>query len=338
MLRAVLLLFGGVSLAASATFDESFRAGLIALQNNELLTAESNLQAAAKLDPRNGRVWIALSQTYWKMHENRKAEEAAGKALKLSPADTVVLRGLVIYYSESGQTLKAAEAEANYAVANPADPEARPRAAALYFEAAQGLLRREKFADAIEVLRAVEAKLGGDPQIELALGVAYYGQRRFDQAAAAFLETIKRSPTTEQPYLFLGKMLDQIPDRLAEVTRRFAEYEAANPSNYVGYLLHAKALNAQSVEPETAQRVLKKAIALKDRDASAHYELGVVLDRMQVFAEAAQELERAAALDPSDAATHYRLARVYDRLGKREAAAAQREQHARLVKAEDSAR
>ncbi len=331
-------MLGGAPLAVCTTFEESFRAGLIALQNNQLEAAESSFQEAANLAPANGRVWVALSQTYWKLQENAKAESAALKASALSPKDPVVLQGLAIYYSESGQTLKAAQAQGNYAAQVPGDAEARRRAVALYFQAAQPLLRVAKYPDALDILGAAKAKLGGDPQIELALGVAYYGQRRFDQAAAAFLETIALNPQVEQPYLFLGKMLDQVPARLPEITRRFEEYEAANPSSAAGHLLHAKALNAQMIEPETARKLLNKAIALKEDDAAAHFELGVLLDRMQLTKEAAGEFERAAALDPADAATHYRLSRLYEKLGRREAAQAEREQHARLVKAQDGAR
>src|SRR5205085_9252275 len=103
-------------------------------------------------------------------------------------------------------------------------------------------------------------------------------------------------------------------------------------ANSLGYLLHAKALNTQSLEPETAERLLLKSIALNDRDAAAHFELGALLERKQRYAEAAASFERAAALDPQAAATPYRLSRVYDRLGRHEAARAERAEHARLVR------
>ena len=170
-------------------------------------------------------------------------------------------------------------------------------------------------------------------QLELALGVADYGLRRFDDAADAFLRTIEIAPETEQPYLFLGRFLDQIPSRLPEVTKRFAAYESAHPESAAGYLLHAKALDAQSMEPETALGLLQKSIALNPNDASAHFERGTVLDRLQRFKEATEEFEKAAQLAPSDPAAHYRLARDYDRIGDHEAAQREREKHAQLVKA-----
>src|SRR5262249_40299360 len=132
---------------------------------------------------------------------------------------------------------------------------------------------------AIAILNQARERLKNSAQLELALGVAYYGLRRFDEAAGAFLRTIAVAPEVEQPYTFLGKFLDQIPGRLPEVTEQFIRYEAANPERAAGYLLHAKALNAQSKDAETAGKLLEKAISIDNRDPSSHFELGVVLDR-----------------------------------------------------------
>jgi tetratricopeptide (TPR) repeat protein len=333
VLPALLLLF-----AASISVDDSLRAGLIALQQGDLAAARTNLEAASKQAPRDGRVWVALSQTYWRLHQDAAAEAAAGKAAAVAPEDPAVLQGLAIYYSETHQSLKAAQAEAQYSAKVPQKGEVRDRAIELYFEAARPLLDQQKFAEAAVVLKEGAARLPGSAQLELALGVADYGLRRFDDAADAFLRTIEIAPETEQPYTFLGKILDQIPNRLPQVTERFAAYESAHPGSAAGYLLHAKALDAQSLEPETALRLIEKSIAIQAGDASAHFERGTVLDRLQRFAEAAAEFERAAELAPQDAATHYRLARDYDRIGKHEAAQAEREKHAELVKRQEPVR
>lgn len=333
MLSVLLLL-----LAASTSVDESLRAGLIALQGGDLASAETHLETASRLAPRDGRVWVALSQTYWRLHKAAAAEEAAGKAAALAPEDPAVLQGLAIYYSETNQTLKAAQAAAAFSAKVPANGAARERAGELYFEAARPLLDQQKFAEALVILKEAVARVPKSAQLSLALGVAYYGLRRFDDAADAFLRTIEIAPETPQPYAFLGKILDQIPSRLAPVTGRFAEYESAHPAEAAGYLLHAKALDAQSLAPETALRLLEKSIAINAGDASAHFEMGTVLDRLQRFADAAAEFERAAELVPRDPAAHYRLARDYDRIGKHEAAQAEREKHAQLVKAQEAIR
>jgi len=285
--------------------------------------------------PRDGRVWVALSQTYWKLHKDSEANDAASKAATLGPEDPAVLQSLVIYYSETNQTLKAAQAAAKY---SSKVPETREHAIELYFKAAKPLLDQQKFGEAIVFLKEGAARLPKSAQLELALGVAYYGLRRFDDAADAFLRTIEITPEVEQPYTFLGKILDQIPSRLPQVTKRFAEYESSHPASATAYLIHAKALDAQSLESETALRLIEKSIALNATDASAHFERGTVLDRLQRFTDAAVEFERAAELAPSDPAAHYRLARDYERIGKHEAAETEREKHAQLVKAQEAIR
>ena len=324
-------------LAAPASFEESFRSGLLALQRNDLNAAAYSLEEAAKLAPDNARVWVALAQTYRKRKEKVKADAAATKAEGLAGADPVVFSTLAIYYEEAGQRLKAAEAQARYAELSPGDRTAREGAESLFFEAAQALLKQQKFAEAVTILSTGTKHLKNSAQLTLALGVAYYGLRRFDDAAGAFLHTIEIGADTDQPYIFLGKFLEQIPGRLPEITNKFIAYEAANPERPLGYYLHAKALNAQSIEPDTAQALLERALAIDDRDAAAHFELGALFDRTQRFDQAARELERAAALAPDDPATHYRLARVYDRLGKPDAARAERDRHTKLEQAQRDA-
>ena len=334
----LIALFVGSLAVAGQTFQELFRNGLVALQRNDLEAAELSLRSAAELEPKNARVWVALSQTLWKRKDAVKAEEAAGKASGLAGQDSVVLRSLVIYYSESSQLLKAAEAQARFAAANPEDAGAQENAAAMYTEATQALLRKEKFGEVVAALEAAPRAIAESAQLKLLVGVAYYGLRRFDEAAQAFLAVIALDASLKQPYVFLGKMLEQIPARLDEVTQRFTAYEHDNPADFEGYLLHAKALDARAVDPEAARKLLDKAIAMEPGSADAHFELGSLLDRMQKFAESAAEFERAAALNPADAAVHYRLSRLYQRLNKPEAAIAEREQHRKMVMAQNTAR
>ena len=325
-------------LAASPTFEESFRAGLLALQRNDLAAAEENLTAAAKLQPDNARVWVALARTFWKREQPAKSDDAAAKAEKLGGSDPVVMSSLAILYADSGQIVKAADAQSQFAALAPTDAGALAKAESLYFQAAEPLLQQQKFGPAVEVLTRATSRVPNSAQLELALGVGYYGLRRFEDAAAAFLRTIAIDATIERPYVFLGRFLGQIPSRLPEAIGVFIAFEKANPASPTGYLLHAKALNAQSVEPETARQLLEKAIALDGREASAYFELGVALERLGRYDESLRAFLRAAELDPKDSAAHYRLSRLYDRLGRPEDARREREIHARLVAAEESAR
>ena len=71
MIWLLLVLFAG-------QFETTFRAGLLALNENNLTVAESQLETASQLQPRDPRVWLALAQTYRKLHKSPAAETAAG--------------------------------------------------------------------------------------------------------------------------------------------------------------------------------------------------------------------------------------------------------------------
>ena len=288
---AIILLF------AAQPPDVFYREGVLALQKNDLATARRDLEAAAKVQSGNARVWLALAQTYWKQRDKDASELAARKAESLGTNDAAVQRGLAIYY----------------------------------FEVVQEYLSHEQFDPAIQLLERGTHIVNKDAQLELALGVAYYGRRRFSDAVTAFVRTIDLAPEVEQPYRFLGKMLDQAGDRLPEITRRFAAWSAANPRNALAHLLYAKALIAAGMEAPKAEKLLRDATALKSDDWESHYELGVLLEKQRKFAEAAGELEHSIALNPNRPEVHYHLARVYDRLGASAKAAEEHRIHQKLT-------
>src|SRR5579883_3360940 len=186
-----LLLFG-------QQFDAAFREGLIALNANDLPLAQSRLETAAKIEPRNARVQVALAQTYWKLHRPLATESAVRAAEALAGGDAVAGRTLSLFFSEAGDRY--------------------------YFEVAQAHLERQEFAAALDNLDTGCQKFPASAQLVLARGVALYGLRRFPEAIDAFLRTIELAPDVEQPYAFLGRMLDQAEDRLPRIAQVFAAF------------------------------------------------------------------------------------------------------------------
>ncbi len=202
------------------------------------------------------------------------------------------------------------------------------------FDLAQFYFAGQDFPSAVRVLESARKRFPHSAQIELALGVGYYGQRRFDETVSAFLRTIDLSPDVPQPYLFLGRILDHAGARLPEITAKFAAWEKANPRNAQAPLLHAKALLAQpgssGAIDRQAEALLDKSIVLNAYAAEPYFELGCLMDRERNYPRAAELLKKSTDLDMTNAAAHYRLARVYDRLGRTEDAAAERAIHAKL--------
>ncbi len=296
MLSAVFLLF----LAVDANQAKNqLQKGLIALQHGQLSEARADLEDASRADPGNPYVWTSLAETYLRLDEPEKAESAASKAERLGATNPVVVHALAMFS----------------------------------FEYAQVLLRREDFVKAADILSAALQVNPRDAQLTLALGVARYGQRRFDDAIAEFLKVIQIDPSIEQPYAFLGRMLDQAGSHLLEITADYEAWLKANPENPKANRLLAEALLAADPRDRRVEDLLRRAIVLNANDWETHYDLGTLLESKHDYQNAAAELRRSIELDPKQAMAHYHLARVYDRLGQPDRAKAEREIHQRLTAA-----
>jgi tetratricopeptide (TPR) repeat protein len=229
-------------------------------------------------------------------------------------------------YEAEGDLDKAAT---EYEQAIRLDPHNQP----YYFEAAHVYLLRQRFDAAVKVLERGCKLFDKSAQLTLALGVAYYGQRRFGDAADRFIRTIDLAPEVEQPYVFLSKMLDQSADRFPKILPRFEAWATANPDNALAQFVYAKGLLASGGDHAKAEQLLGASIRLKGDQWESHYELGVLLEKQRKFQDAAAELERSVEIRPEQADAHYHLSRVYDRLGQSEKAALHREAHQRLTSA-----
>ncbi len=275
----------------------------------------------AERAPADRQAYARAVSFYLDAGQPKPAIELAKKALASEDrADLHNLLGKA--YESDGQPEKAV-AELEQAV------RLSPYEEAYHFDLAHALLLHQKFDAAVRVVEAGLKIFAKSAQLELALGIAYYAQRRFSDAVDAFLKTAALAPQIEQPYVFLGRILDQAGDRLPEITAKFAAFAAADPQNYLGPFLHAKALitSADPARTSSAETLLRKSISLNGSFWESHFELGVLLEAKREFPKSAEELSRAASLNPKNSAIHYRLARLYDRLGKPEQAAVERALH-----------
>jgi tetratricopeptide (TPR) repeat protein len=304
--------------------------GLRALQYGQLTQAQEALEQASRLDPNNAYAWASLAETYLRQQKPQQASTAAKTAEKIGSGDPIVCHALAIFYTESGEPAKAF-ALAQTAEKQQPSPANRELLAQTAFNYAQVLLRQQDFTRAADTLSSALQANPRNAQLALALGVARYGQRRFEDSVVAFLKVIQIDPTVEQPYIFLGRMLDQAGTHLGEITNAYETWASRDPHNAKAQLNLAKALLVSDARNERAEGLLRRAIALNPEDWEAHYELGVLLANKHQYQQSATELERSIELDPKQSMPHYHLARVYDRLGQPERAKAERELHERLT-------
>ncbi|MGA8596130.1 MAG: tetratricopeptide repeat protein [Bryobacteraceae bacterium] len=357
MLRLALLILLAVD---PAQVTNLLRSGLLDLEHGQLAQARSELEQASKLDPSNALVWTSLVRAYSRLNQPALAQAAAAKAEQTGAGNPVVAHALAIYYSGGGQFAHAAALEAEYAQSPSADSGAAERVADLYLDAgdahaalpfaqkawsaakndpqtafdyAQALLKTQDFTRAAEVLENAVESNPNNAQLTLALGVARYGQRRFPDAITAFLKTIAIDPRIPQPYVFLGRMLDQAGATMPAIVADYRRWMTMEPKGAEPPLLLAEALVASNSASDEAEPLLRRSIGLDPRNWEAHYQLGLLLSNKHAYREAAAELEASTKLNPNEPMPHYHLARVYDRLGESDRANAEREIHKRLMAA-----
>ena len=212
----------------------------------------------------------------------------------------------------------------------------RPYSEEARVELGKLLLRAGRFTEASQFLEEARASFDKSPDIDLALGVALYSLRRFDDAASRFLRVIELAPDVEQPYIFLARMIEQVPGRVAELLPRAAEWNRRETGNHYAPFVYAKTLQAAGESAERVQPLFEESIRRQPRFWESHFEYAQVLEQRGNLAGAAGELRTAIALNAQQAAPHYRLARIYDRLGQRPQAARERAIHAQLLEKEKS--
>ena len=288
----------------------------------------------AELRPTEREAWQRVASLYLETGKTDQAIAAGTRALAIAPSPelhTILGQAYVARtdWQNAGQHL------AEAVKLSPYDEDT-------HFRLAQMFMLHQDFPKAVEVLQNARRIFDKSAQIELALGVCYYGLRQFPEAVDQFLKTLRLAPAVPQPYAFLRRILEHAGDRLNEAAGHFADFNAAHPGDALGYLWHAKALVAklgpsgQSAESEQALGLLRKSAALDAGIAETHYQIGCLLERNGDHAGAASELERSIALNPKESAAHFQLSRAYDRLGRKEQAARERELHEKLSEAESA--
>jgi Flp pilus assembly protein TadD len=241
----------------------------------------------------------------------KQAKSAIALAAKaLASGENARLRGLLAEACEAdGQKARAIN-EYNRAIL------LDPYEESYYFQLSQLLIDQDNFGTARQVLEAARKIFDKSPEIELALGTAYYGLKKYDDAGFAFLKTVTLAPQAPQPYTFLGQVIDQSTRWLPEITTAFEAFAAAQPRQYLAQFLYGKALLTGGKDLVEAETRLRKAIALEDGFWESHYQLGILLEKRQMLPQAQEELKRGAALAPRNPAPHQQLARVYELMGK----------------------
>jgi Flp pilus assembly protein TadD len=164
-----------------------------------------------------------------------------------------------------------------------------------------------------EILDTIVKEHGDSPGVEVAIGMAHFGNEEYGPASAAFRAALASDPHNADAHFYLGAVLFKQRD-LDGAIHEWREAVHAKP----GYFPAVFALGAMLGERrqyQQAKPLLAKALELRPESSSVHFELGKIAVHEQQYQTALRYLRDAVRLDPKSKAASFLLATTLQRLG-----------------------
>lgn len=277
--------------------DSEYRAGVAALNSNDLKTAEARFEAVVHLEPQVELGHSALGAVLVREGQWPAAIRELEKALSLKPGDDAAQLNLAVAYAESGEDAKALPWFAKAEAAARARGSSLPSGVEVLY--AKSLAAAGHTESAIAHMSRVAAVPGASPQIHDDLGSLYAQRQDWARAEEEFEAALRAQPDFAEAHLHLGFVLqaEQKGDPVSEWT----EAAALAPNNAQIAVLAGKAL-ADSGHDDKAEPILEQAIHVDEGSATAAYALALVYQRTDRVSEAADLLKRVVQAEPNKTA------------------------------------
>jgi tetratricopeptide (TPR) repeat protein len=188
------------------------------------------------------------------------------------------------------------------------------------------LLLHRTYQPAIDVFRLAAQRFPNSPRLRIGLGMALYSRGNYEESIKSLIAAAELDPADPRCYLFLSKSYLSSPDQADNVIQTFRRYSELQPNNALAQYYYAislwkgRRLEASSVDFQTVESLLRKAIALDTNLADAHLQLGILYADQHELPRSLAEYQRALALNPDLSDAHYRLGQYYVRAGQKDQA------------------
>lgn len=305
--------------------------------------AATELATAARLDPRNAKTLSALGQAYMLLNEPADAAHAFAQAAALAAPNSDLLYNWALALNRTNQAAAAAKvldripadqvSDQSESLAGDVEEKLGDSLSAVkhYQKAAEINPSEENlYALVLEFLRhwtwnaaisngtyAVQ-KYPASTRLQLALGVAFYGDKRFPDAAKIFDALLQKDPGNAEYADMLGRTCGEIAggNSACDTLLTFSNQHPGNSSAafYAARQIFGRPHSAADLD--RAEKLLQRATSADPRLADAWYEYGLLEAERAQWPQCARMLERATALQPDLAAAHYQLAIAYGHLGR----------------------
>jgi tetratricopeptide (TPR) repeat protein len=198
------------------------------------------------------------------------------------------------------------------------------------FDLATFLLQHKKYVgaldDSIKFFRYGVAQYPRSSQMMVGFGVALYAGNQYDEAVRVLCAAVDLDPNDRRPIQFLGRASRVSPELGQEVDRRLHDFADRYPGNAATNYFYALSLwerggGSQGRDMERIEQLLSKAERIAPAWYEPHYQLGVVYEAENRYADAIAEMKRAVKIDDDFFPAHYRLAVLYKRMGQAQRAA-----------------
>jgi len=287
------------------------------LHQGKLRAGISYLKRAQEADPHHYDNGYDLALAYL---ETGQAESTRGQIQSmLKEQETAELHNLLGDADDKlGDYLAAAN---EYHRASEMDPSQQN-----IFDLADFLLRHKNYAGfldrSIVFFRYGLQKYPRSEELTVGLGVALYADENYDEAVQTLCAAVDLNPADKKPFLFLGRVGKVSPRLLPEVRKRLEGFVQLYPRNAAANYFYAMNLWQRSQGQPAAdlpkvEQLLKIAESLDPRFYEAHYQMGVLYQGEQRYAEAVKEFKETVALRPDFPKARYRLALMYNRVGEK---------------------
>lgn len=275
--------------------DAEYRAGVAALNGNDLKTAQEKFEAVVRLEPEIELGHSALGAVLVREGQWTASIKELERALAIKPADDAAQLNLAIAYAESGSLAKALPLFAS------AETAARSRGTRLPAQVvvlyAKSLAAVGHTESAIAQMKEAAAERGASPQIHDDLGSLYAQRKDWPSAEEEFEAALRTQPNFAEAHLHLGFVLqaEQKGDPAAEWTQA----AALAPNNAQIAVLAGKAL-ADAGHDDKAAPILEQALHLDPRSTTAAYALALVYQRNNRVSDAADLLKNVVKAEPKN--------------------------------------
>jgi tetratricopeptide (TPR) repeat protein len=311
---AVLLLFAAFAASAERP-EDAYNRGAEAFRRNQFEVAADAFAVAAARDPAFRDALILRARALVPLARYLEAEAALRRYLQQHPAsaDATYLLGFVLF--REGRPAQ------SLAVYTAAAALRRPMAFNLKIAGLDYVLMSD-YTDAILWLEKSVAEYPRDSEAFYNLGRAYYIEDRFDQAVAAFQQTLRIEPhyANAENGLGLSYAAQNQPDLAEQAYRRaIADGEASGKRSDQPYTNLAGLLLDRDRLPEALQ-LLDAANRLAPASVKIQELRGKALITQQQWPQAESAFRAALALSPNSGALHYQLGRVLSLMGRNDEA------------------